>query len=63
VYFPKGPAYPGTIAGKEWDREALKASMRPAIDFAERYRVRLYVGEFSAARWAPGADRYLADHV
>jgi endoglucanase len=61
VYFPKGPSYPGFIAGKEWDREALRASMRPAIDFAARYRVRLYVGEFSAARWAPGADRYLAD--
>jgi len=63
VYFPKGPVYPGIIAGKVWDREALKAYMRPAIDFAERYRVRIYVGEFSAARWAPGAERYLSDLV
>jgi hypothetical protein len=35
--------------------------MQPAIDFARRYRVHMYVGEFSAIRWAPGAERYLAD--
>jgi hypothetical protein len=63
VYFPLGPVYPGIIAGKSWDREALKAAMKPAIDFATRNRVQLYVGEFSAARWAPGAEKYLSDSI
>lgn len=54
-------AYPGVIDGKEWNRAALAAAMQPAIDFAARYRVHLYVGEFSAIRWAEGADKYLED--
>ncbi len=54
-------AYPGVIDGQEWNRTALVKTMQPAIDFASRYRVHLYVGEFSAIRWAPGAEKYLAD--
>ncbi len=54
-------AYPGDIEGQRWDRARLLQAMQPAIDFARRYRVRMYVGEFSAIRWAPGAERYLAD--
>jgi len=63
VIFKDGAAlpYPGTIEGKTWNREALREAMQPAIEFARRYRVQMYVGEFSAVRWAPGADRYLAD--
>ncbi len=63
VFHPNdGPfTYPGPIDGKLWNRDALAAAMQPAVDFARRYRVQLYVGEFSAIRWAPGADRYLAD--
>ncbi len=58
----RGPVpYPGAIDGKMWNRDALLAAMQPAIDFAQRYRVHMYVGEFSAVRWAPGADHYLAD--
>lgn len=54
-------AYPGAIDGQTWNREKLIAAMRPAIEFARKYRVHLYVGEFSAIRWAPGAETYLAD--
>ncbi|MBU6401294.1 MAG: cellulase family glycosylhydrolase [Verrucomicrobia bacterium] len=53
--------YPGPIDGHMWNRDRLTQAMQPAIDFARKYRVHLYVGEFSAIRWAPGADRYLAD--
>lgn len=55
--------YPGRAEGKMWDKSALEASMAPAIEFARKYRVHLYVGEFSAIRWAPGAERYLADLI
>jgi len=53
--------YPGQIDGKRWDRQALQNNLAPTIAFAQKYRVHLYVGEFSALRWAPGADKYLAD--
>lgn len=32
-------------------------------DFQLKYGARIYVGEFSAVRWAPGADRYLEDCI
>lgn len=56
-------AYPGVVDGRPWDRAALEASIAPAVAFAQKHRVHLYVGEFSALRWAPGADRYLADAI
>ncbi|HWQ90199.1 MAG TPA: cellulase family glycosylhydrolase [Clostridia bacterium] len=62
---PGGIAYPGTVGGQRWDRDALEKSMQPAFDFTAKYRVHLYVGEFSAIRNAPGdsAARYLEDVI
>lgn len=57
----KSVTYPGEIDGQTWNRDKLLKAMQPAIDFARRYRVHLYVGEFSAIRWAPGAENYLGD--
>ena len=39
--------------------------MRPAIDFQGEFNVHVYVGEFSAIRWAPdsSAYRYLRDLI
>lgn len=39
--------------------------MKPAIDFAARYRVHMYVGEFSCIRNAPGDTtvNYLTDVI
>lgn len=56
-------AYPGEVDGRRWDKAALETSMEAAIAFAKRYRVQMYVGEFSAIRWAPGADAYLRDVI
>ncbi|RYD34013.1 MAG: hypothetical protein EOP87_09995, partial [Verrucomicrobiaceae bacterium] len=55
--------YPGLIDGETWDKAKLEASLAPAIAFAEKYRVHMYIGEFSAIRWAPGTDTYLADLI
>jgi len=64
VFYPSKPVfYPGSINGVEWNKETLLKALKPAMDFAARYRVQMYVGEFSAIRWAPGADRYLSDLV
>ena len=56
-------SYPGRVAGQDWDKAALERAMQPAIDFQKRHNVHIYVGEFSAIRWAPGdsAARYLED--
>lgn len=55
--------YPGTWQGAALDREALRRHLQPLRDFQLSYQVPVYIGEFSAIRWAPGADRYLADAI
>jgi len=55
VFSPSGPvSYPGLIAGHQWDKAALRAAMKPAIDWQHDYGKPIYFGEFSAIRWAPG---------
>jgi endoglucanase len=62
---PKGVVYPGTIQGKRYDRRELERVLRPAIDYQRDYGVHVYLGEFSAIRWAPGesARDYLRDCI
>ncbi len=57
--------YPGLIDGQRWDKARLEVAMKPAIEFQKTYGVHLYVGEFSAIRWAPddSACRYLGDLI
>lgn len=62
---PTGIPYPGRVAGGMWDRERLRKELAPVRAFQRTHRARIYVGEFSAIRWAPdrGAHRYLADAI
>lgn len=55
--------YPGTHGGENWDRNRLMQEMQPATDFQARWKVPIYVGEFSVIRWAPKEDavRWLDD--
>ena len=46
-----------------WDIEYLRRVLEPVRDFQRRHGARIYVGEFSAAAWAPGADVYLRDCI
>ncbi len=57
--------YPGHVGGEFWDKERLRTALRPVLDFQEKYRVAVLVGEFSAIRWAPqgGAYRYIRDAI
>ena len=48
---------------KGWDKEFLRRKLAPVADFQKRHRCRIYVGEFSAAAWAPGAENYLRDCI
>lgn len=47
----------------KYNRQTLKAYLQPVRDFQLRYGARIYVGEFSAVRWAPGAAQYLKDCI
>lgn len=60
-----GFEYPGKINGVYWDKEKLREALRPAIEFQQDFGVQLYLGEFSAIRWAPNnsAVRYLKDVI
>lgn len=60
---PSGVHYPGTIDGRRWDQAEIQRTLQPVIEFQRRHGVPIYIGEFSAIRWAPGtsAHDYLRD--
>ena len=64
--FDTGVHYPGLIRGRYWDMDTLRKALLPAREWQARHGgVPVYVGEFSAARWAPdsSAYRYLRDCI
>lgn len=58
-----GIRYPGVIGGKPWNKDRLRKVLQPVREFQLAYNVHIYVGEFSAIRWAPGAAQYLSDCI
>jgi hypothetical protein len=60
-----GIEYPGVIDGIYWDKAQLKKELQPVLEFQKKYNVHIYIGEFSAIRWAPGksAYNYLSDLI
>jgi endoglucanase len=57
--------YPSKINGVYYDKSEIEKALAPAIDFAKKWHVPMYVGEFSVIRWAPKADavQWLKDSV
>jgi hypothetical protein len=57
--------YPGEIDGKYWDKNTLRKALQIPVEYAKDYGVAIYIGEFSAVRWAPdgSAYRYLKDCI
>jgi len=60
---PLGVVYPGIIGGVRWDRALLARSLQVVADYQRHYHVAIYIGEFSAIRWAPGAETWLRDAI
>lgn len=56
-------AYPGIIEDAQWNRARIRRELEPVIDFQKRHDCKIYVGEFSAIAWAPGAEKYLEDCI
>lgn len=59
----KAVAYPGMIEGEMWNRGKIRETLRPVREFQLRHKCKIYVGEFSAIVWAPGADQYIRDCI
>ena len=58
---PVGAVWPDPAMGR--DRDLLRRALEPVRDFQRRHGARVYVGEFSAASRAPGAENYLRDCI
>ena len=54
-------AWPDPSRG--WDRDYLRRVLEPVREFQGKHQCRIYVGEFSAVAWAPGAENYLRDCI
>ncbi|XHR31241.1 MAG: glycoside hydrolase family 5 protein [Chthoniobacteraceae bacterium] len=52
----KGVGYPTAVDGGTLDRAWRMGELAPAIEFQKKWRVPMYVGEFSVIRWAPKQD-------
>ena len=48
---------------KGWDKEFIRRQLSPVRDFQLRHNAKIFVGEFSAISWAPGADQYIRDCI
>ncbi len=57
--------YPGEINGVMWDKKKLEEALKYADEFQTKWKVPIYVGEFSVIRWAPveSATRWLQDVI
>ena len=65
---PPGPGgtflpWPGRYVEQIWDKETIRRELEPVVEFQRRHKCKIYVGEFSAAAWAPGAENYLRDCI
>ncbi|MCR4413704.1 MAG: glycoside hydrolase family 5 protein [Thermoguttaceae bacterium] len=62
---PTGVRYPGMVEGRMWDKAELRRRLEPVASYQRDYNVPIYIGEFSAIRWAPGdsAYQYLRDLI
>jgi hypothetical protein len=55
---PVNKTYPGVINGVYYDDFELRRFYRPIKRFADKYNVRILIGEFGCARWAPNNSAY-----
>ena len=57
----KIPFWPDPSKG--WDRDYIRNAVKQVRIFQEKHKCRIYVGEFSAVGYAPGADQWIRDAI
>ena len=61
---PVGKRYPGQFGVTYWDKAQLEKALQPVIDFQVRYKVPIFIGEFSASRFSGSdGDQYVTDLI
>lgn len=55
--------YPGNIEGEYWNKATIRRKIQPAFDWAKKYDVKMWCGEFGCTRWAIGASDWIHDIV
>jgi hypothetical protein len=66
AYLDMHQPWPGEYSdtgGGWWDKSRLRTELKPLIDFQQKHKVRVYISEFSAIKWAPDAEKYLRDSI
>lgn len=66
IPYPAGPEWQlkdAVLEAGGWDRNRLELALNDVIAFQQRYKLPIFVGEFSCVRWAPNgaAGRYIGD--
>jgi len=56
-------SYPGIVDGEMWNKDRLISELSILRRFQEEFDVPIWIGEFSAVRWAPGSEAYIRDVV
>jgi aryl-phospho-beta-D-glucosidase BglC (GH1 family) len=58
-------SYPGEYYGTYWgsDLKQMQKKLSYVRDFEKRHKAKIYVGEFSAPAYAPGAEKYIFDCI
>jgi len=55
--------YPGSIDGATWDKAKIAETLQPIVDFQKQCHAAIFIGEFSAVRWAPNSMQWLHDAI
>jgi hypothetical protein len=53
--------YPGKIKGDNWNIDLIENRLNLIKKFETEYGYPIYIGEYQAARWSPGADLWVKD--
>ncbi len=60
-------SYPSVVEDEgetiNFDRSWLENNLQPAVEFSQQHGVPIYVGEFGAFRWVPGAVTFVGDEI
>lgn len=59
----KHSSYPDNNNGQNLDKNSLMLTLQPLREFQLKYDLPIYLGEYSAIRWAVGGENYIKDLV
>jgi hypothetical protein len=52
--------FPGSET-EYWDKEKLREKLKYVIEFQQKTKCRIMIGEFGVVRWAPGREKWMKD--